>query len=293
MDDPGLIGIAGDWHGNTRWGVSAVRQICSRLEGEKQKIILQAGDFGVWHPPGDEVWTFAGVERSRQSYLSAIEEVLSDNNAELWFCDGNHEDHPLLARLLADSDPYGQITPRVRYLNRGSRWKWHERTWLACGGAVSIDKLQRTPGIGWFPEEAITPEQEAVIAMMGEADVLLSHDAPADAPLILSPRHQLPEAWKTMLPECEAHREVLQRICMSVKPSYVFHGHYHTHSVKTIHAIWGKCRFTALDCDGTQFNWGILDTRTMDWEWLPGAVPSPRRRMYAPARPAVPGPGLP
>ena len=52
-----------------------------------------------------------------------------------------------------------------------------------------------------------------------------------------------------------------------MKPSYVFHGHYHVHSVKTIHAIWGNCRFTALDMDGMQHNWGILDLRTMEWEW--------------------------
>jgi Calcineurin-like phosphoesterase len=263
---PGLTGIMGDIHGNTRWAIPAIRQICARLPGENPKIILQAGDFGFTRDDGTFLW--AGEIMHRQTFLEAVTETLEAEDAYLWACEGNHEDHGYLAELLAGGNRDDiWPTPRVRWLPRGTRWKWHDRVWLAAGGAVSVDKLLRTEGISWFPEETITPQQEAAIIAGGPADVLLSHDAPADAPLNLSPRHLLPKEWKPMIPAAEKHRDVLQRICVAVKPSYVFHGHYHLTSLKTVRAAWGTCRFTALDKDGTQHNWGILDTRTMEWDW--------------------------
>jgi hypothetical protein len=263
VSDPDFVGVMGDVHANTLWTVSAIKQICKRLEGEKDKIILQAGDFGVWSPPGDETWVFAGIERSRQSYLSAVDDALQENDAVLQFIDGNHENHPLLHEL-AEQGNYGQIAPRIRWLPRGSRWSWHGKTWLALGGAVSVDKLLRTEGVDWFPQEEITDEQEALAVTGGHADVLLCHDAPASVPLHLGTP---PQPWLPMIPKAEDHRERLQRVCEAVKPSWIFHGHYHKPGDHELETAWGYCRAISLDMDGTQGNWGILNTGTMEWEW--------------------------
>jgi hypothetical protein len=272
MTDPGLIGIAGDWHGNTKWALHAIRRICERLHEESPKIILQAGDFGVWHPPGMEIWTFGGKEHSRLSYLSALDEVLFDNDAQLWFVDGNHEDHNMLAELAASQPGADSVwlTSRIKWLQRGHRWNWHRKTWLALGGAVSVDKLLRKEGVDWFPQEEITDAQEALIIAGGHADVLLCHDAPSCEPLSL----MVPSAaWLPMIPRAEDHRERMERICRAVKPSQVFHGHYHLSRQQELAAPWGPCRFTALDRDGRMGNWGILDTRTMEWQWQQNASP--------------------
>jgi len=267
MSEPGLIGVMGDIHGQKNWTVQAVKDICKRLE--PPRIILQAGDFGV--SPDREIH-FAGTD---EPYLQEgfphkeLSQVLEDNDAELWFCEGNHEDHDLLERHaegLAELDGI-QVAPRITWLRRGARWSWHGKTWLACGGAVSVDKFLRKQGVSWFPQETISLFEEFFIGATGPADVLLSHDAPSECPLQLSPRDELPKSWLPMIPAAEEHRERLQRICVAVKPSYVFHGHYHLSQVKTIHAAWGECRFISLDMNGTQRNWGILDTRTMEWEW--------------------------
>lgn len=125
--------------------------------------------------------------------------------------------------------------------------------------------MLRSQGTSWFPQEEITDIDEQLICLQGPADVLLSHDAPSDVPLkLLRPA---PKAWEPMIPRAEEHRDRLQRICVAVKPSYIFHGHYHQSQVTTRHAVWGKCRFTSLDMDGRDKNWGILDTETMEWEW--------------------------
>ena len=266
MNDPDHIGIAGDWHGNTQWATSAIRQICERLPGENYKIILQAGDFGISSDTGE--FTFARETRHRQTYLEAVSETLEKCNARLWFVDGNHEDHPHLAELTKGmQDDDAEVSHRIRHLRRGYRWQWHDRTWLAMGGAVSVDKLIRLkygPG-HWFAEETITDEQEAAAIAGGPADVILSHDAPAEAPLRLM--RPAPLAWQPMIAEADEHREKMQRICCAVKPSYIFHGHYHQSNISTVRTAWGSCRFTALDMNGRRKNWGILDARTMEWKW--------------------------
>jgi len=250
--DPGRIGVAGDWHKNTLWAVFAIRQICARLEGEERKVILHAGDLGAWRGT---------------SFIPAVNSTLNENDAEMWFIDGNHEDFPWLEKMREQSErgkSQGWIAPRIRWLTRGTRWDWHGRTWLALGGAVSVDKGLRDEGVDWFPEEEITDAQEALAIAGGHADVLLSHDAPAEVPLSLGVP---PSEWLKMIPAAEAHRERLSRVCAAVTPELVFHGHYHMPGERLFSA-WGKrVRAVSLDMDGTQGNWGILGTRTMEWDW--------------------------
>lgn len=260
--EPGLVAIAGDWHKNERHALKVIPQMAAQLAAEDRKIILQAGDFGIWRENAEYTWM--GKTYYRQTYLEALTEKLEEVNAELWFTDGNHEDHPYLHELAAKGEPseYGWIAPRIRWLNRGLRWDWHGKTWLAVGGAVSVDKFQRTKGVSWFPEETITDEQEALIIAGGPADVILSHDAPSSEPLNLLPP---PDMWLPMIPAAEEHRERLERICAQVKPLHIFHGHYHRVKQGVAHAPWGSYEYLGLDMDGTAYNWGILDTRTMDF----------------------------
>ncbi|MDR2988438.1 MAG: metallophosphoesterase, partial [Nocardiopsaceae bacterium] len=76
---PGRILVAGDWHGNRLWAVNVIRRIPQLLNGEEPRIILHLGDFGIW--PDDE----------GRRYLTTVSSVLAEQDAELWFVDGNHE----------------------------------------------------------------------------------------------------------------------------------------------------------------------------------------------------------
>jgi hypothetical protein len=216
----------------------------------------------------------------RVTYLEALTEALEAVDAYLWFVDGNHENHPYIRELTLrhetlfgkavtdfESAPdYGWITPRIRWLPRGTRWAWHGKTWLALGGAVSVDKNMHTEGVSWFPEEEISDREEASIIaetlVHGWADVILSHDAPSSESLNLGIP---PREWLPMIPKAEAHRARIERICAAVKPSWVFHGHYHMAKTGVSPASWGMYSYTALDMDGTRHNWGILDTKTMSF----------------------------
>ncbi len=140
--------MAGDWHGNTRWARDVIQQAGSLLAAETGRTILHLGDFGVW-PSG-----------SGNAYLFGVEAALRRAAIRLCFVDGNHEAHDRLDALHQEipGKPV-HVTPRIWHLPRGYRWQWHGRTWLACGGGVSLDKVIRTEGVDWWPQEEITAGQ--------------------------------------------------------------------------------------------------------------------------------------
>src|SRR5258706_7873440 len=222
MSIPRRILVAGDWHGNLRWATSVIQQVPHLLADEQSRIVLQLGDFGVW--PGDEVYT------------TLLTDALIRADANLWFVDGNHEEHPKLSALLDGWDGTAPVRYRERiwWLPRGYRWQWHGRTWLALGGAASLDRAglvsargdgqmvrvpNRTRGTDWWPEEEITDEQELAVIAGGKADVMVTHDCPGQVTNSFPPR---PSWWSPLdLERSERHAERLQRVGEAVQPSHL------------------------------------------------------------------------
>ncbi len=159
---PGRVLVAGDWHGDRDWALSVIKRVPQLLAGEQTRLILHLGDFGIW----------PGVEGRR--YLDSVSAVLDLVDAHLWFIDGNHEDFPQLAQMASGTVPGGRVAvrPNICHLPRGHRWQWRGRTWLACGGGVSLDKAGRTERVDWWPQEEITSGQEATQIAGGHAEVM-------------------------------------------------------------------------------------------------------------------------
>lgn len=255
-DSPQRIVVAGDTHANTGWTFNLVHKARKALAGEDPRIVLQAGDFGFW--PRQE-----GGRR----FLITVDEVLDAYDMELWWVDGNHEDHAQLAMLESQPHPVlgevKRVGNRIIYLPRGTRWTWHGKTWIALGGAVSIDKDAREEGWDWFPEEALTLGEVRAAVKAGPADVLVSHDAPASVPLPLSPSF----LGKRTLADCVAHRELLEEARTGLGVSHVFHGHYHNAYIRDVAAAPRDYRATGLACDAMDDNWLVLDLPTMMAAW--------------------------
>lgn len=148
--DPKKVGFIGDTHANLNWTVRAIKH----LKNQGAEHILQVGDFG--YDPG----------RFGQSpFVMELSDCLEAWDLSLWWIDGNHEDHAELRRLPVDSET-GRVhlTEHVHYLPRGYQWTWNGINWMGVGGAVSVDKVWRTPGYDWFPEEALSrPEVDRII----------------------------------------------------------------------------------------------------------------------------------
>lgn len=249
---PEKIIVAGDWHGNTLWALHVIDTATRLLEGEKRRLILHLGDFGIWPGP-------AG-----QRYVYQLRKACKEAGVTIGFIDGNHEDFTQLHRFdirKALAEP----SPGVYWLPRNTRWTWHGRTWHALGGAVSVDRAIRHEGISWWPEEEITRSQAWEAIEMGPADVMITHDCPAGVHHSFGPP---PSFWDNRdLARSDAHRERLQNVVNAVQPRWIMHGHLHRAYQRNCDFGYGPVEVTGLDCDGgNEPNYLVLNVVTMTWE---------------------------
>lgn len=235
----GDVLVAGDWHGGASWATSVIR----RAGAAGVPLVLQLGDFGFWH--GD-----AG-----EGYLDLVELTCRQEGVTVAWLDGNHKDFTLLRRF--PSDPLTgvrPVRPHVWHLPRGHRWEWSGRTWAALGGAVSVDRALRTPGVSWWPGETLTDAEAAGAAAGGPVDVLLCHDRPA---MVALARGQAPGSWHRSAPPvwrrrdldaADRHAALLQTVVDALRPSRLFHGHLHERYDLVVDPTpWaGTCHVTAL-----------------------------------------------
>ena len=126
--------IVGDMHGNLS---SWVRTVLPTARANAVDAIIQVGDFGYgW----DEGW-----------YLQQLDELADQKLADpliFWF-DGNHENFDRLEAAGAfpnHTEPV-QTSARTWYLPRGYVWTWSGVRFMALGGAYSVNKPYRSPGV--------------------------------------------------------------------------------------------------------------------------------------------------
>jgi predicted phosphohydrolase len=100
-----------------------------------------------------------------------------------------------------------------------------EKKILYIGGALSIDKAYRTPGISWWPDEELSYSEMMVIFddIMNKnykPKIIVSHDAPEVIVEALFPFYEKGRFSSTT-------RVFLQNIFENVKPDMWFFGHWH------------------------------------------------------------------
>jgi hypothetical protein len=171
-------------------------------------LCIQVGDFGYW--PG---W---------QSY-----EELQGFRIPVHFCDGNHENHDLLARA---SNP---LKSNLYYQPRGSILGLPDgRNALFVGGALSVDKHLRTPGHDWFPEETCCFLELPDV----QVDVVFSHTCPeAWVPEVLK------KVGGTYATDPTGY--VLQEVLEKYNPELWYFGHWHV----SMEGSWKGTRWKALN----------------------------------------------
>jgi len=257
--------LVGDTHGNGQW---LERTVFPAAQSCHADVILQVGDFGWW--PGRPGST-GFIELARQAPVP------------LWWIDGNHEDHHRLALDIIDAggpnaDGVVPLGGAVTYLPRGARLDLDGASVVVCGGAHSIDRSTRVPGVSWFDAEHITDEDVNRCSSPGHATILVSHDAPAGWPIPNLPSDgRLPAPWQAELPNCWAHRRQLARVMDAATPGLVVHGHYHSGYTRTIDTGWGPMAVVGLSEDGTASNLALLTGKDGAWTCAPLPLPSEPR----------------
>ena len=136
-----MIYITGDTHGDVDY--------YKLLELRKKPVsyndyLIICGDAGI-------VWSSQDLNHMKTLYNRI--------HCTIIYVDGNHENFhllntfPLVEYLGALMH---QIDEHIFHVLRGEIMTIENKTFLCLGGAVSIDKYQRTPNISWWAEEEIT-----------------------------------------------------------------------------------------------------------------------------------------
>jgi hypothetical protein len=219
-----IVGLVGDLEGDREWAVGVLRGLGERGDIE---VACQLGDlrFGMGPDP--------------EAYLRALEAVGAEFGLQLLCINGNHENWTRLDQMWAA--PSGrntdgtlqplEVTDHITLVPRGHRWELGGRSFVALGGAPSVNRLLLTEGVNWWPSEVITDEHVDTTIARGHADVMLTHDSPGP-PYCTGPVAELiatnPWGWPDLiLAEADAGMAQVTRAVVGVQPMLVAHGHFH------------------------------------------------------------------
>lgn len=224
------IMVVGDLHGD--WG-----KLNALIAQKQPEYVLQCGDFGWW--PALEIKRPVLYGQQKPWKLKGVK----PGKANVFWCDGNHEDHWALKR----GEP-GRSYEKVMYMPRGSTISLPDgRVVLFMGGASSIDRSERTMGVDWFPDEIISyPELDEALAH-DRVDIVISHTCPVE----FSVRCNNGSDGKNDDP-C---RVALSAILKKYKPGLWVFGHWHRAQEGRHNNTYWQC----LDYPGHGGRW---------WNWV-------------------------
>jgi Icc-related predicted phosphoesterase len=216
--------IVGDTHNDTGF----LEQLLFSHAKDEVDVVVQLGDFGLM-----------------LSMFGPIVKWLVDNpTAKFIWLDGNHDNHEYIETIIMDDrepdhpvpmvfadwlnkpDLADTVTDRLLYAPRGSTTRIGSKNCMFLGGAVSIDRQWRTPGIDWWWNEDISESdrRRAVeVAENNSIDVLFTHDAPSTDYL---------EEWLNKYGYKNDHASHRNRLAINdvidaAFPERVYHGHMH------------------------------------------------------------------
>ena len=204
--------LVGDCHGN----VEFMERVFAFAAFESCERLVQLGDFGFGYSyrRTDDGSLLCRFSESMASLVASTE-------IELDFIEGNHDNHVDLTSTPADADGRRTVAPGVRNLPRGHRFEIDGCSFLVCGGGVSVNKADLTTYVNWWPGEEVTDAD--VLRCAGDhVDVLLTHDAPREAPLtgFVGFGEDIDRA-------SEASRQRVSMILEDAQPFWAIHGHHH------------------------------------------------------------------
>lgn len=199
--------VIGDIHGNHVW----MKRVIDVAVTQGIDTILQTGDFGCW--PGQ-----GGAD-----FFDIVSRYLVKRGVKLYWVPGNHEDYNQIESWNPNDfneDGHYENRPNLYYVGKVNRWVWNGVSFGSAGGAYSIDRKYRSPGVDWWPQEKFSTEDLIKLKKLQPVDILLTHDSPTTNPM---------PGMKTIV-ESQLHQQQMNRVGQHMRPKLWFHGHYHWYS---------------------------------------------------------------
>ena len=199
-----MIYITGDTHGLIDF--SKLKTYFGQRYASDRDFLIILGDAGL-------LWSEEDCYIGQYSQLGPT----------VLFIDGNHENFDLLNRFPVVT----RFGAKVHYLDRkvyhvlrGEVLTILGKTFLCLGGATSIDRAYRIPGLSWWPQEHIEPiEVERALAnalpLGNKVDYVLTHCAPSSIVIDMF-------SYRS-----DSDTKMLEVIRSNISFDHWFFGHYH------------------------------------------------------------------
>lgn len=197
-------------------------------------VMIQVGDFGWW-PHAHNTNLFGGRKLFDQF-------AIRPGKTKIFWCDGNHENHDDLQKMVEEKGRVPiEVQENVFYCPRGSNVWINGMNYLFMGGADSVDKAWRTPGLSWWAGENISEADLASLPIQ-KVDVVISHTCPSYFNL------------KTDYHDDDPNRKPLDYVFDMYRPKFWFFGHHHTaDNGRTKGCTW-RCLDKIDGCGQSWFN---------------------------------------
>lgn len=233
--------VAGDWHGDLQW----IREVVRSAHTAGARTILQVGDLGLLWPG-----------RGKGRFDARLSRFLDEHDMDLFFIDGNHDNHTELRAVEVQPDGLATLLPRIHYLPRAGRFHLNGLRIAGLGGAYSLDAPWRKTGVDWWPDiEEVSPEDVHQLIPGGPVDILLTHEVPASVPM----KSRWDDLDDVTLARAQVSRDLLQRAVDALEPRQVFSGHWHIRKTDLIHHPSGSTsRVDVLNMNGSKAGNAVL-----------------------------------
>lgn len=249
-----MIIFAGDIHGDIR----SLARLDEKAHNLGATALVLCGDVGVFwptvhiimHRPSglwDSPFPRKHIDDSWSRFKKFFEKRTRQGKRThpIFFCDGNHENHDALDQVWEDQGrpDVVEILPGFFHVRRGSVISLDDKKLLFMGGAVSIDKSQRTEGVSWWAREVPNKIEWDRFFENWEnekPDIIVSHDCPLGE---MRP-------WRHGSDFDEVAR-TFEKVWNMTKhsPSGWFFGHHHVLKVTQL----GKTKFVCCGSEGEHF----------------------------------------
>ena len=205
----------GDTHG--QWAIlnHIIKHVVSE---EKIELIIQLGDFGFWP-------TLKNIKKGTYGLG-----LIDTQGVPLYWIAGNHEhwDHLDMNITKGNYDEIIHVYGDIYYIPRGAVFELSGKIFMGIGGALSIDKINRTEGVSWFKRE--TPNYQDISRILAKdlkLDYLITHTIPDSGV-----KYVLDEFKKNY---GDPTSTFLEEVVDKFKPTYMYCGHWHERKSFTVH----------------------------------------------------------
>lgn len=209
------IFLTGDTHNDfsrlsyKKWPIS--KDLC------KNDLLIILGDFGLLSDNGIS---------KREKYLR---NWLNNRPYTIAFICGNHENHPRLYNLPpADifGGTVGVVEDSIYHFRRGEVYTIQDKKIFTFGGATSIDRSTKVPGLSWWKEEVPSPKEmddglQNLEDHQNNVDYILAHTAPENI------AKELIKKLNSFFNDPDPTRKYLEHVCSTTSFKDLYCGHWH------------------------------------------------------------------